>query len=183
MAEPVIREVLEDLSVTFTASMNGSLAQDIIEKGLASAIHLMAKGKTTGHDRIPMEFFQRLWSTSGPDFHRMLCNGFDEEKLFEGVTKGFLLALSRRRMTSRTSTWRPITLLTAGYKIHAKIPQSKLRPILRDVISPKQTAFLPLRIILDNIVLIQETLHWANISRQRTVFLKLNFSKAYDKVS
>ena len=90
MAEPVIREVLEDLSVTFMASMNGSLAQDIIEKGLASAIHLMAKGKTTGHDRIPMEFFQRLWSTSGPDFHRMLCNGFDEEKLFEGLTKGFI---------------------------------------------------------------------------------------------
>ena len=31
--------------------------------------------------------------------------------------------------------------------------------MLRDVISPKQTAFLPLRFILDNIVLTQEILH------------------------
>ena len=51
------------------------------------------------------------------------------------------------------------------------------------MISPEQTAFLPLRFILDNIVLAQETLHWAKASRQPTVFLKLDFSKAYDKVS
>ena len=55
--------------------------------------------------------------------------------------------------------------------------------MLRDVISPEQTNFLPLRFILDNIVLTQETLHWAKTSRQPTVFLKLDFSKAYDKVS
>ena len=44
-------------------------------------------------------------------------------------------------------------------------------------------AFLPLRFILDNIVLTQESLQWAKLSRQPTVFLKLDFSKAYDKVS
>jgi hypothetical protein len=55
--------------------------------------------------------------------------------------------------------------------------------MLRDVISPEQTVFLPLRFILDNIVLTQETLHWARVSKQPTIFLKLNFSKAYDKVS
>ena len=55
--------------------------------------------------------------------------------------------------------------------------------MLRDVISPEQTAFLPLRFILDNIVLTQETLHWARTSKQPTIFLKLDFSKAYDKVS
>ena len=55
--------------------------------------------------------------------------------------------------------------------------------MLRDVISPKQTAFLPLRFILDNIVFTQEILHWAKASRQPSIFLKLDFSKAYDKVS
>ena len=55
--------------------------------------------------------------------------------------------------------------------------------MLRNVISPDQTAFLPLRFILDNIVLTQETLHWARTSKQPTIFLKLDFSKAYDKVS
>jgi hypothetical protein len=55
--------------------------------------------------------------------------------------------------------------------------------MLRNVISPKQTVFLPLRFILDNIVLTVETLHWVRESKQPTIFLKLDFFKAYDKVS
>ena len=54
--------------------------------------------------------------------------------------------------------------------------------MLKDIISSEQTAFLPLRFILDNIVLTQETLHWAKASRQPILFLKLDFTKAYDKV-
>ena len=66
----------------------------------------------------------------------------------------------------------------------AKILQLRLQPILRDVINPEQTAFLPPRFILDNIVLTQGTLHWAKVTKQPTVFFfKLDFSKAYDKVS
>ena len=79
--------------------------------------------------------------------------------------------------------WRPITLLTVIYKIFAKTLQIRLQPMLKDVISPEQTAFLSLSFILDNIVLIQKTLHWAKASRQPSIFLKLDFSKTYDKVS
>lgn len=76
--------------------------------------------------------------------------------------------------------WRPITLLTVMYKIFAKPMQ--LRPLLMEVISLEQSAFLPLRYILDNIVLVQEAFQWAKTSNQPTVFFKLDFSKAYDKV-
>lgn len=81
------------------------------------------------------------------------------------------------------NNWRPSTLLTVIYKVFVKTLQRWLQPMLSDTISPKQTAFLPLRFILDNIILTQETLHWANTSRQPKAFLKLDFSKAYDKVS
>jgi hypothetical protein len=51
-----------------------------------------------------------------------------------------------------------------------------------EVISPDQSAFLPLRFILDNIFLIHETIAYAKKSRQFLVILKLDFSKAYDRV-
>ena len=79
--------------------------------------------------------------------------------------------------------WRPITLLTVIYNFFAKALQIRLQPMLRDVISPKQTAFLPLRFILDNIISIQETLHCAKTLKQSFIFLKLDFSEAYDKAS
>ena len=99
------------------------------------------------------------------------------------MTKGLISLIPKERNAKDLNHWRPITLLTTAYKIFAKSLQLRLKYVLRDIISPDQTVFLPLRFILDNIVLTQETLHWAKTSRQLTVFLKLDFSKAYDNVS
>jgi hypothetical protein len=60
--------------------------------------------------------------------------------------------------------------------------QRRLQPILEEVICHDQSAFLPMRYILDNIVLTQETLNWAKVSKQ-PVLLKLDFVKAFDRVA
>jgi hypothetical protein len=49
--------------------------------------------------------------------------------------------------------WYPITLLNASYKIFAKTFQMKLYPIFMEVINKDQSAFLPLKVILDNVLL------------------------------
>lgn len=113
----------------------------------------------------------------------MLLRGMEDGELHEGVIKGLISLIPNEGDFKDFNYWRPITLLTASYKIFAKTLQLRLQPILRDVISPKQMALLLLRFILDNIVLTQESLHWAKTSKQATMFLKLDFSKAYDKVS
>lgn len=69
-----------------------------------------------------------------------------------------------------------------GYKIYAKALQLRLQPVLMETISFDQSVFLPLRFILDNLVLTQETMDWAEQSDQALLFLKLDFSKAYDMV-
>jgi hypothetical protein len=51
-----------------------------------------------------------------------------------------------------------------------------------ELIFPDQSAFLPMRFILDNIFLTHKTIHYAKSSKQPLLFLKLNFAKAYDKV-
>lgn len=60
------------------------------------------------------------------------------------------------------------------------------QPVLMEVISPDQSTFLPLRYILDNLLLthetISETIDYAKSTGQPLMFLKLDFSKAYDKV-
>lgn len=80
------------------------------------------------------------------------------------------------------NNWRPITLLNVAYKIYAKALQLHLRPILMGITSPDQAAFLPVTFILDNLFLMQETIDYAKKSNQPLLFLKLDFTKAYDKV-
>lgn len=116
--------------------MNVALAKDITENKLSAAVTSMAKGKAPGHDGIPIKFFQKMWVTIGNDFHRMLLKGIEEGTLHEGMTKGLISLIPKEGDSKDFNYWRPITLLTNGYKIFAKALQLRLQPILRDVISP-----------------------------------------------
>ena len=112
----------------------------------------------------------------------MINASIGEGRLPPGVTQGMIVLLHKGGDRQALTNWRPITLLNLGYKIYAKALQLRLQPVLMDVISPDQSAFLPLRFILDNLLITQETLAWAESSNQPLIFLKLDFSKAYDMV-
>ncbi|CAK9190057.1 unnamed protein product [Sphagnum troendelagicum] len=55
--------------------------------------------------------------------------------------------------------------------------------VLMQVISQDQSAFLPFRYILNNILLTHETITWAKKFKQPPVFFKLDFSKASNKIN
>jgi hypothetical protein len=78
---------------------------------------------------------------------------------------------------------RPITLLNCKYNIYnATIWHIRLTPIAQDTISRNQTAFLPTRSIHHFVFLCSEVLHYCISNKPPVVFVKIDFSKAYDKV-
>lgn len=70
-----------------------------------------------------------------------------------------------------------------AYNFFAKTLQLKLQLILIEVVDIDPIAFLSMRYILNTVLLTQETIDWVQRSNQPLVFLKLDFAKAYDKIS
>ena len=71
------------------------------------------------------------------------------------------------------------------YRIVAKTMANRLKHILHQVISPTQSAFIPNRLITDNIIIGYECLHKIRHNKNTKnglVALKLEISKAYDRV-
>jgi hypothetical protein len=99
------------------------------------------------------------------------------------IVQGLITLLHKGGDRLPLNNYRPITLLNTTYKIFAKLLQRHLQPILMELISFDQSAFFPLRYILDNIVLTQETLHWAKTSKQPLILLKLDYTKVYDRIA
>lgn len=159
-----------------------AFGKPLSEQELHAAACALAKEKAPGPDGIAMNFFTIFWPQIGEDFYKMIRNAVSTGRFLSGVTKGLITLIPKSGDLKLLNNWRPITLLNVSYKIYAKALQIRLQEPLSKIISPDQCAYLRNRFILDNILLTHETLAWAKKSRQDTIFLKLDFSKAFDRV-
>jgi hypothetical protein len=180
--EAVERQALGGITDRLTPAMKARLDTPIEIAELDTALKSMAAGKAPGPDGVITEFYKKFWELIKADYLIMIQEAVRSNRMALGVNRGLISLLHKRRERCKLTNWRPITLLNVAYKLYAKALQLRLQPVLMEIISPDQSAFLPLRFILDNILLTHETMEWATHSDQPLIFLKLDFSKAYDMV-
>ncbi|KAL0413773.1 UNVERIFIED_CONTAM: hypothetical protein Sradi_1579000 [Sesamum radiatum] len=83
------------------------------------------------------------------------------------------------------SELRPISLCNVIVKITSKCIANRLKDMMDDIVSPTQSAFIPGRLITDNVLLAFELNHFLKVSswaKQGYVDLKLDMSIAYDRI-
>jgi hypothetical protein len=79
--------------------------------------------------------------------------------------------------------FRPIALINVIFKLVSKAYTIRLLPIAHRVISTSQTAFIKGRLIHEGALALHEIVHELKVKKTRAVILKLDFEKAYDRVS
>lgn len=137
---------------------DAKVAAPISTEELDKAIEGMASAHAPDPDDVLPKFFKKFWSIIKLDYLGMIQESIRKGSLPLGVSKGFILLLYKSKERIKLTNSRPITLLIVVYKLFAKVLQIRLQSIFMDLISFDQSAFLPMRFILDNILLIHETL-------------------------
>ena len=79
--------------------------------------------------------------------------------------------------------FRPISLLNCSLKIFGKAINNRLLRVADRLISKNQTAFIKGRFILESVVAAHEIIHDIHKNKERGVVLKLDYEKAYNRVS
>lgn len=176
--DDILEVVSDKLSVAEKSSLNAPLTLE----ELGEAARHTKKLKCPGPDGIPAEFYQSMWTTTGPLLLKLVNEGIEEEKFASGLTLGMIVLLPKKNDQRLLSNKRPITLLNTAYKIAAKVFQNRLTPILQKLISPQQFAFLLGRNIQHSLLLLGEMLHQAEASGDDFVLLKLDVVKAFDRL-
>lgn len=101
------------------------------------------------------------------------------------LNQTYIALIPKVNKPRKVTEYRPISLCNVIYRIIAKTMANKLKQILNDFIFPTQCAFVPNRLITNNIIIGYECLNKIRQSRSNRkglVALKLDISKAYDRV-
>ncbi|KAL5817683.1 hypothetical protein ACOSQ3_026061 [Xanthoceras sorbifolium] len=177
----MIENVVQAVEKRVNADMNSILAASFTSEEVFSALNQMAPGL----DGLPALFYQKFWSIVGGKVSRAVLDILNNGAGF-GVMGEVMVALIPKVKTPvRVSDFRPISLCNVTYKLVVKVLANRLKLVLGDVVDSSQSAFVPGRLITDNVVVGFECLHHLiGCKRGPKGFaaFKLDMSKAYDRV-
>eukprot|EP00967_Tisochrysis_lutea_P049385 scaffold60497_cov36-Tisochrysis_lutea.AAC.2 len=148
---------------------------------LESAIHSIGRGKSSGPDALPAEFYSSFVTLVKHDFLRMLNTALSAGELHYSVREGDIILLHKKGDARDPRNYRPITLLQSDYKILAKILTNRLKKVIGNIISRDQLGFVPKRLIGEATHLLQLTKAYLDESGEPGILLALDWEKAFDR--
>lgn len=181
----VVTQEVDHEERVITSSQNEKLTADITYEEFTRAVKPMHPDKSAGPDRFSPAFFQQFWDILGKDIFNSCSNWLKESKFPATLNDSTLVLIPKNDNVERMAYLWPITLCNVLYKIVAKVLANRLKEILSGVITENQSAFVLERNISDNVLVAFQLLHFMrnkNIGQVREIALKLDISKAYDRV-
>ena len=148
-----------------------------------NVVKQMAKDKAPGPDGFTTNFFHAGWEWLIEEIWDLVEDSRKSKSVLRALNSTFLTLIPKESGTEDPGKIRPISLCNAIYKIISKVIANRLKPLLPIIISPYQAGFVEGRKILDGIILVHETIHSLKITKTLGILLKLDLSKAYDKLN
>ncbi|KAL5838662.1 hypothetical protein ACOSQ3_015831 [Xanthoceras sorbifolium] len=167
------------------AQMAGRLGEAFTRAEVRSAVFEMGPNKAPGPDGFHALFFQKFWNVVGEDVSNVCLKVLNGGCSIEEFNTTNVVLIPKVKNPERMTDFRPISLCSVIYKTVSKVMANRLKEILPFIISSEQSAFVPGRLIFDNIMVAFELLH--SIKKQKKgkrgyAAIKLDMSKAYDRV-
>ncbi|KAF7151111.1 hypothetical protein RHSIM_Rhsim02G0142900 [Rhododendron simsii] len=165
--------------------MNRFLTRPISFNEVKTAVFGMDASSAPGPDGMGASFFQNFWPVVGPSIVEAVRSYCHSGHLLRSINHTHIVLIPKVQCPMNMGHLRPISLCNSVYKILSKVLVNRLQRFLPEIISESQSAFVGGRLISDNIIVVQEAVHHMKSCRSgsnRSVALKLDISKAYDRV-
>ena len=177
--------VLNLISPKITEEMNRELLKPVDKEEIKKAAFELGANKAPGPDGFSGMFFQKFWNLFEEDIFIAFNSFFQSGFLLKALNLTNIVLVPKVKSPESASQFRPISLCNFIYKIFSKVLVNRMKPIMSNIVSPTQSAFIPGRQIQDNIIVAQEVFHHLKRRKKGNHFqmaLKLDMNKAYDRV-
>ena len=168
-----------------TPDMNTALCAEFCDTEVWNAFHQMHPTKAPGPDGMSPIFYQKYWDLVGANVIDCVLEILNTGVMPCGVNETYICLIPKTKAPSKISEHRSINLCNVIYKIVFKVHANRLKRILIEVIDESQSAFVPGRLITDNVLVAFETMHCIDGRKKgkgALMALKLDMNKAYDRM-
>lgn len=182
---PVFPEHLEGLFPHFVSSLDcAGLAEVPSPEEIRGVVFSMSNGKSSGPDGLSPFFYKFYWEIIKERLVKAVQFFFLHGVLIHPLNYTFITLIPKRENPSLVEHYCPISLCNVVYKVISKLLANRLKPLLGQLISPHQSAFIPGRTMTDSVITCHELMHHINRKKGslNLMAVKLDLSKAYDKV-
>lgn len=150
---------------------------------LKEILYSFQKDKSPGPNDWPIEFYLGFFELVGEDLLEVVEESRKSGVIHAPINATFIALIPKVDKPSTFDNFRPISLCNYLYKIILKVISKRLKAVLSEKISKEQFGFLQGRQIHEAIGVAQEALHSFKARNMSRAVLKIDLSKAYDRVS
>ncbi|XP_060965763.1 uncharacterized protein LOC133034618 [Cannabis sativa] len=179
------REVIDCIDHVVPEMANLELTRPVLEEEVKTAVFQMHPDKSPGPDGMTPTFYQRCWHIVKQDVVGVVQRFFATGAFDEACSDANVVLIPKKKGPETMKDLRPIALCNVLYKIVTKVMTNRMKPFMDSIVADSQSAFIPNRLISDNIMVSFEVLHYLKRKRQGKtgcMALKLDMSKAYDRI-
>lgn len=181
----MIDETMEAVRTRIAPEMMAQLTAPFTSAEVLHSLSLMAPLKSPGPDGLPVIFFQKYWHVIGSDIISCVLGFLNLRRLPSALNYTFIVLIPKVSKPKHMTEFRLISLGNVIYKLGSKTIANRIKPVLDSIISDTQYAFVPGRLISDNVLVAYEVNHFIRCHSQGKrayMALKLDVSKAYDRI-
>lgn len=141
-------------------AQNEELMRPIVEEEVKEALFQIHPDKSPGPDGMTPDFFQKYWEIVGSDVVEMVRHFFLTGDMTQGLNETNIVLIPKKKNPTVIGELRPISLCNVITKIITKLISNRIKWMLNEVVSENQSAFIPGRLITNNIMISFEVMHY-----------------------
>jgi hypothetical protein len=162
---------------------NRALMEEVTEDELKEVLHSFQKDKIPGPDGWTIDFFVGIYDIIGKDILKVVEESCINGHIHAPLNATFISLIPKKDDPQTLEDFKPISLCNNIYKVVSKVISRRIKAILSKSVSQEKFNFLEGRQIHEAIGVAQEALHSIKSQKSKGAVIKIDLSKAYDRVS
>ena len=174
-------ELLEGVRGAANAKNKG-LTEEITAAEIFEELKKKKKGKASGSDGLPYEFYTALWKEVGGEMAKMMNDVLGRGRITESQGQAIVRLIPKKENAETIKDYRPVSLLCTDYKLLASVITRRLSNTFGTAIGEQQRGGVKGRRIESTLSLFRDLIQDTHERQGRGAIIGVDLEKAYDRV-